>query len=233
MRRLPAPPVRAILGGALAVSAVLALSACGGTEIGTQNNCSTGADCAGRDHNQAGQGRTTESPASSPSPSPAASAESAAPAYDLVYQSKPLGLTLPDCGGSWYADFEERTSKYYSDEDVSAMKTQATNNGQPVPLDFYYGNCVWGAFGSNNPWGIVPSKPTGAEDCADAAQSGGMDYVNLAPSKNQGQVKPGTLICTATDVGVALLQVKGFGGDGSSMDSPGRVVLDVTLWKKV
>ncbi|MGW1887874.1 hypothetical protein [Streptomyces sp. NPDC001970] len=33
------------------------------------------------------------------------------------------------------------------------------------------------------------------------------------------------------DAGVALLQVKSFGGEDSSMDSPGRVVLDVTLWK--
>ncbi|MEV3871588.1 hypothetical protein [Streptomyces sp. NPDC049906] len=224
-----------IRGAVPAASAALALSACGGTEIGTQNNCSTGADCAGRDHNEAGQVRTTAPSASSPSPSSAVSAESAAPAtYSLVYQHKTLGLTLPDCGGSWYADFEERTSKFYSDEDIRNMKTQAANNGQQVPLDFYYGNCIWGAFGSDNPWGIIPSKPTDPKDCADSAQSAGMDYVNLAPSKNQGQVKPGTLICTATDAGVALLQVKSFGGDAGSgsMHSPNRVVLDVTLWKK-
>ncbi|MFB7575674.1 NPCBM/NEW2 domain-containing protein [Streptomyces sp. NPDC056165] len=52
----------AIRGAALVASAVLALSACG-TKIGTQNNCNTGADCAGRDRN--GQGKTTEPPASS------------------------------------------------------------------------------------------------------------------------------------------------------------------------
>ncbi|MGW7308024.1 hypothetical protein ACWGI1_20915 [Streptomyces sp. NPDC054835] len=223
-----------IRGAIPALSAVLALSACGGTEIGTQNNCSTGADCIGRDHN--GSGHTAPAPsASPPSPSSAGSAESAeAVTYSLVYEHKTVGLTLPDCGGSWYADFEDRTSKYYSDEDLRNMRTQAANNGQQVPLDFYYGNCVWGAFGSNNPWGIVSSKPTGAADCADSAHSAGMDYVNLAPRKNQGQVKPGTLICSATDAGVALLQVKSFGGEArsGSMSTPDRVVLDVTLWRK-
>lgn len=66
--------VWAIRGGTLAVSAVLALSACGdGTKIGTQNNCSTGADCAGRDHNdEAGQGKSTEPPGSSASAEPVA-----------------------------------------------------------------------------------------------------------------------------------------------------------------
>lgn len=65
MRDLPRPlSVGAMRGLALAVSAVLALSACGGTEIGTQNNCSTDADCTGRDHNEAGQGKATEPPES-------------------------------------------------------------------------------------------------------------------------------------------------------------------------
>ncbi|MFC3236910.1 hypothetical protein [Streptomyces nitrosporeus] len=114
------------------------------------------------------------------------------------------------------------------------MKTQAANNGQQVSIDFYYGNCVWGAFGSANPWGVISSEPTGAEDCAESAQSSGMDYINLAPIKNQGQVKPGTLICTVTDAGVAFLRVKSFGPEAGSgsMNSPSRVVLYVTLWKK-
>ncbi|MFD7407761.1 hypothetical protein ACFV7R_35035 [Streptomyces sp. NPDC059866] len=218
----------------MAVSAVLALSACGGTEIGTQNNCSTGADCAGRDHAEGGQGKTKEPPESSPSPSSAASAESAAPpTYSLVYEHKTFGLTLWEfCGeGTWYADFEGRTSKFYSADDVSNMETQATDSGQQLPLDFYYGGCFWGAFGSDNPWGIVSSKPTGPEDCASSAQSAGLSHINLQPDKNEGQVKPGTLICTVTDAGVALIQVKSLRGS-NSMDTPEHVDLDVTLWKK-
>ncbi|WP_146228985.1 hypothetical protein [Streptomyces sp. NWU339] len=228
-----------LIGGAATIIAALITSGVmlledsdGG---GTQNNCSTGADCAGRDHNEAGQGQPTEPPASSPSSPSAASAEAAAPTtYSLVYEHKPLGLSLPGCSGSWYADFEERTSKFYSDDDIRDMKAQAANNGQQVPLDFYYTNCAWGTFGSANPWGIVSSEPTGPEDCADSAQSAGMDSISLAPSENQGQVEPGTLICTVTDAGVALLQVKSFGPDAGSgaMHSPERVVLDVTLWKK-
>ncbi|MET9587086.1 hypothetical protein ABZY10_29155 [Streptomyces sp. NPDC006539] len=214
------------------MSAVLALSACGGTEIGTQNNCSTGADCVGRDHNEAGQGRATEPPESSPSPSSAASASAAPTTYSPVYEHKTFGLTLSEyCDGVWYADFEERTSKYYSDDDISNMKTQATNSGQQLPLDFYYGGCYWGAFGSDHPWGIVPSKPTGPEDCASSAQSAGLDYVNLQPDKNEGRVKPGTLICTVTDAGVALIQVKSLRGS-NSMHTPEHVDLDVTLWKE-
>ncbi|MET9587087.1 hypothetical protein ABZY10_29165 [Streptomyces sp. NPDC006539] len=227
--------VSAIRSIALATGAVLALSACGDTEIGTQNNCSTRADCAGRDHNKAATGKATEPSASSPSSSSADFAESAVPAsYSLVYQHKTLGLTLPACDGDWYVDFEERTSKFYSDEEQRNMETQATNTGHKVPLDFYYANCVWGAFGSDNPWGIITTKPSSPEDCADSAQGAGMDSIKLNPGDNQGQVKPGTLICTVTDTGVAFFQVKSFGpsaGTGS-MDSPSRLVLDVTLWKK-
>lgn len=224
-----APWVAATRGVSLAVGSVLALSACGGTEIGTVNNCTTGAHCAGRDHNETVQDKTAQSPGTSPPPSAAASAAPAT--YSLVYQNKPLGLAEPDCIGSWYADFEERTSKFYSDEEISDMKRQATDSGQQMPLDFYYGNCAWGAFGSDHPWGVVASEPANPEDCEDAAKSGGMDYVNLHPRKDTGQVKPGTLICTLTDAGVALLQVKSFERPDST-DSPTRVALDVTLWKK-
>ncbi|MER5484490.1 hypothetical protein ABT024_14875 [Streptomyces sp. NPDC002812] len=55
-------------------AALLALSACGGTEIGTQNNCSSGADCAGHDNNEIGQGGSAGSgAATSPPGSPAPS----------------------------------------------------------------------------------------------------------------------------------------------------------------
>jgi hypothetical protein len=146
-----------------------------------------------------------------------------------------LGLSLPDCGGSWYADFEERTSKFYEGDDITNMETQADNNGQQMPLDFYYTSCVWGVFGSKNPWGIVPEEPMNPEDCADSAKSGGMESISLSPNDNQGRVKPGaTLICTLTDAGVALLRVKSFGPEAGSgsMHSPSNVMLDVTLWGK-
>ncbi|MBZ6295887.1 hypothetical protein ACWCQJ_31685 [Streptomyces olivaceus] len=150
-----------------------------------------------------------------------------------MYEGKPVGLSLPDCGGSWYADFEDRTSKYYDDDDLSNMKTQAANTGQHLPLDFYYANCAWGGFGSQNPWSLVSEEPTSPEDCADAAKSGGMDTISLAPRKNEGRVKPGaTLICTITDAGVAFLKVKEFGPEASSMGAPASVTLDVTLWKQ-
>ncbi|MFZ4176655.1 hypothetical protein ACOZCI_20500 [Streptomyces griseoincarnatus] len=213
----------------------MTLTGCGGTTI--ENNCSTGADC-GRDHRGSTQSHATDQgkvavPSTGPSTSVAPDKSPTQAAYSLVYEGKQVGLSLPDCAGGWYADFEERTSKFYSDDDLSNMESQAANTGQQLPLDFYYRNCAWGGFGSQNPWSIVSEEPASPTDCADAAKSGGMDTISLAPVKNEGRVKPGaTLICTITDAGVAFLKVKEFGPEASSMRAPASVALDVTLWKQ-
>ncbi|MFF3212515.1 hypothetical protein ACFYYB_17825 [Streptomyces sp. NPDC002886] len=108
----------AVRGAALAASAVLALSSCGGTEIGTQNNCSTGADCAGHDVNGADQGKgagnddaappstpstpsapeQSSPPASPPSPSPSVPS---APSSSSVPPAKPKPKPAPTPKVRW------------------------------------------------------------------------------------------------------------------------------------
>ncbi|MEU4680497.1 hypothetical protein [Micromonospora sp. NPDC023737] len=130
-------------------------------------------------------------------------------------------------------DFEGGTSRSYLKEDLDNELTAAKESGQRIKYDMLYNNCVWGYFDSYGDATLLDEQPASPEKCSEAALSGGWDGKELYPGYNKGEIRPGVIICTTTDQGVALVVMKAMtGGEANSMNTPEHVTMRVSLWKK-
>ncbi|MFE4260447.1 hypothetical protein [Streptomyces sp. NPDC056883] len=238
MRRARAGAARC---AALALgAALLALPACGETKVGTQNNCNTGAKCAGRDITEVGQSGSAgsgaaTSPPGSPSPSgspsvPPASGQSPPPGRP------PSGSPVPSAPSSVPAPSKSPPKPSKPAQVPQAPQVhwkgdlRLSSNGGPsgwwldrdepepgIPGDIGLScDCHPGAIEGTALVAWKGTQPPGRQDCA--ASKG-------QPVEHTLEVRPGDTICLTTTQGrLGSLTV-------TAVFGPAEFLVTVTVWK--
>ncbi|MFE7385105.1 hypothetical protein ACFU9F_32615 [Streptomyces zhihengii] len=202
---------------ALVVGGILALSACGGTEIGTQNNCTTSADCAGGDQDN-DQGTTSGTSAGSPSfsgsassssseSSPSPAGESPLPGYGIKADRDAISLPKPDTYEPGKLDIDKiRTSR--GGKDDAELVYESTWGNLQADSDAVIGKSS-------------QSRPS-VEECIQHAERGAIGELEAS------DLRPGDALCiVSADENVAWMR---FVGRGSGSLPP--LQFELTVWQR-